>query len=174
MSEFVGPGPVALVFRGVQGGPWSRSNFNKMLAWPSAVRSLIGAEGLRRGGQSVREAAPYRGNAHGTYPDALPDLLTVLIVVIAPVGVDTVWPLPGPGGRGPAGSPGPVHQLGDVVALATSQRYRSRGGYAVGKNWESIANAFHGPTYIIAAVVVVALVVTAWRYRRRRSEDRGR
>lgn len=95
MSEFVGPGPVALVFRGVQGGPWSRSNFNKMLAWPSAVRSLIGAEGLRRGGQSVREAAPYRGNAHGTYPDALPDLLTVLIVVIAPVGVDTVWPLPG-------------------------------------------------------------------------------
>ena len=46
-------------------------------------------------------------------------------------------------------------------------------GYAVGKNWESIASAFHGPTYIIAAVVVVALVVTAWRYRRRRSEDDG-
>lgn len=46
-------------------------------------------------------------------------------------------------------------------------------GYAVGKNWESIASAFHGPTYIIAAVVVVALVVTAWRYRRRRSEDGG-
>ena len=31
-------------------------------------------------------------------------------------------------------------------------------GYAVGKNWESIVNAFHGPTYIIAAVVLVALV----------------
>jgi membrane protein DedA with SNARE-associated domain len=45
-------------------------------------------------------------------------------------------------------------------------------GYAVGKNWESIVNAFHGPTYIIAAVVVVALVILAWRYlRRRRPED---
>ena len=46
-------------------------------------------------------------------------------------------------------------------------------GYAVGKNWESIASAFHGPTYIIAAVVVVALVVAAWRYRRRRTQDGG-
>lgn len=46
-------------------------------------------------------------------------------------------------------------------------------GYAVGQNWESIASAFHGPTYIIAAVVVVALVVAAWRYRRRRTEDGG-
>ena len=46
-------------------------------------------------------------------------------------------------------------------------------GYAVGKNWESIASAFHGPTFIIAAGVVVALVVAAWRYRRRRTEDGG-
>jgi integrase len=45
MSEFVGPEPGALVFCGVQGGPLSRSNFNKMSGWPSAVRS-IGAEGL--------------------------------------------------------------------------------------------------------------------------------
>jgi membrane protein DedA with SNARE-associated domain len=46
-------------------------------------------------------------------------------------------------------------------------------GYAVGKNWESIVNAFHGPTYIIAAVVVVALVILAWRYVRRRRQDDG-
>jgi hypothetical protein len=45
MSEFVGPEPGALVFCGVQGRPWSRSNFNKMSVWPSAVRS-IGAMGL--------------------------------------------------------------------------------------------------------------------------------
>jgi integrase len=45
MSEFVGPGSGALVFCGVHGAPLSRSNFNKMSAWPSAVRS-IGAEGL--------------------------------------------------------------------------------------------------------------------------------
>jgi hypothetical protein len=46
-------------------------------------------------------------------------------------------------------------------------------GYAVGKNWESIVNAFHGPTYIIAAVVVVALVILAWRYVRSRRPDDG-
>jgi membrane protein DedA with SNARE-associated domain len=45
-------------------------------------------------------------------------------------------------------------------------------GYAVGKNWESIVNALHGPTYIIAAVVLIALVILAWRYvRSRRPED---
>jgi uncharacterized membrane protein YdjX (TVP38/TMEM64 family) len=41
-------------------------------------------------------------------------------------------------------------------------------GYAVGANWESIANAFHGPSYIIAAVVLLAIVIGAWRYLRRR------
>jgi uncharacterized membrane protein YgcG len=43
----------------------------------------------------------------------------------------------------------------------------------VGKNWESIVNAFHGPTYIIAAVVMVALVILAWRYVRSRRLDDG-
>jgi heme/copper-type cytochrome/quinol oxidase subunit 2 len=46
-------------------------------------------------------------------------------------------------------------------------------GYAVGKNWESIVNAFHGPTYIIAAVVVIALVILAWRYVRSRRPGDG-
>jgi membrane protein DedA with SNARE-associated domain len=46
-------------------------------------------------------------------------------------------------------------------------------GYAVGKNWESIVNAFHGPTYIIAAVVLLALVILAWRYVRSRRPDDG-
>ena len=45
MSQFVGAESSALLFCGIQGGPWSRSNFNKMSGWPSAVRS-IGAEGL--------------------------------------------------------------------------------------------------------------------------------
>lgn len=44
-------------------------------------------------------------------------------------------------------------------------------GYAVGANWESIANAFHGPSYIIAAVVLLAIVIGVWRYLRRRSAD---
>jgi membrane protein DedA with SNARE-associated domain len=37
-------------------------------------------------------------------------------------------------------------------------------GYAVGANWQSIVNGFRGPTYIIAAVVVIALAVAVWRY----------
>jgi membrane protein DedA with SNARE-associated domain len=41
-------------------------------------------------------------------------------------------------------------------------------GYAVGANWESIVSAFHGPTYIIAAAVLLAVVVLVWRYWRRR------
>ena len=46
-------------------------------------------------------------------------------------------------------------------------------GYAVGANWESIANAFHGPSYIIAGIVLVAIVVAAWRYARRRRAEPG-
>ena len=45
LSVFVKDEPGALVFPGVQGGPLRRGNFNKMSAWPYAVRS-IGAEGL--------------------------------------------------------------------------------------------------------------------------------
>jgi len=45
-------------------------------------------------------------------------------------------------------------------------------GYAVGSNWQSIANGFHGPTYIIAAVVIIALAIVVWRYvRARRAEQ---
>jgi membrane protein DedA with SNARE-associated domain len=46
-------------------------------------------------------------------------------------------------------------------------------GYAVGANWESIANAFHGPSYIIAGIVLVVIVLAAWRYARRRQAGPG-
>lgn len=39
-------------------------------------------------------------------------------------------------------------------------------GYAVGANWHSIVDAFKGPTYIIAAIVLLALVIAVWRYLR--------
>lgn len=45
LETFTGPEPGALVFPGAMGGPLRRSNFNKMSAWPYAVRS-IGAAGL--------------------------------------------------------------------------------------------------------------------------------
>jgi integrase len=45
LSVFVKDEPGALVFPGVMGGPLRRGNFNRMSAWPYAVRS-ISAEGL--------------------------------------------------------------------------------------------------------------------------------
>jgi membrane protein DedA with SNARE-associated domain len=47
-------------------------------------------------------------------------------------------------------------------------------GYAVGKNWDSVANGFHGPTYIIAGVVVIGLAVAGWRYLHSRPAAGGR
>jgi membrane protein DedA with SNARE-associated domain len=44
-------------------------------------------------------------------------------------------------------------------------------GYAVGANWESVVNAFHGPSYIIVAVIALAIVIGVWRYLRRRPAD---
>jgi len=40
-------------------------------------------------------------------------------------------------------------------------------GYALGANWETVANDFHGPTYAIAGVLLVAVVVIVVRRRRR-------
>jgi membrane protein DedA with SNARE-associated domain len=44
-------------------------------------------------------------------------------------------------------------------------------GYAVGANWHSIVDGFRGPTYIIAALIVVALAIAIWRYARRRRAE---
>src|SRR5487761_1618406 len=42
-------------------------------------------------------------------------------------------------------------------------------GYAIGRNWNSIVTGFKGPTYIVAAVVVIGLAIAVWRYPRRRA-----
>jgi membrane protein DedA with SNARE-associated domain len=44
-------------------------------------------------------------------------------------------------------------------------------GYAVGSNWQSIVNALRGPTYIIAGLVVIGLVIAIWWYVRRHRSD---
>ena len=44
-------------------------------------------------------------------------------------------------------------------------------GYAVGANWHSIVDGFKGPTYIIAAIVVIAVVIGVWRYLRARRAE---
>ncbi len=52
-----------------------------------------------------------------------PDLLAVLVMVIAPVGVDPVWPLAGPSAAAADRRDGldQGHELGDVVALPGGQ-----------------------------------------------------
>lgn len=47
-------------------------------------------------------------------------------------------------------------------------------GYEIGDNWHTAADGFHGPTYFIAAVVIVALVIYLVTFmRRRRTESEG-
>ena len=47
-------------------------------------------------------------------------------------------------------------------------------GYALGANWQHVANDFHGPTYAIAGIVVVALAVAVVvHFRRRRRAGAG-
>jgi membrane protein DedA with SNARE-associated domain len=41
-------------------------------------------------------------------------------------------------------------------------------GYALGSNWQQVANDFHGPTYAIAGVIAVALVAAVTLHVRRR------
>ena len=40
-------------------------------------------------------------------------------------------------------------------------------GYALGANWEHVANEFHGPTYVIAGIAAAGLIVVLVRRRRR-------
>ena len=42
-------------------------------------------------------------------------------------------------------------------------------GYAVGRNWQAVANGFHGPTYVIAGVLVIAVIVVIVRRLARRA-----
>jgi membrane protein DedA with SNARE-associated domain len=51
-------------------------------------------------------------------------------------------------------------------------------GYALGANWQSVANAFRGPTYVIAGIIAVAVLAAAVvrfrQGRRNRAARRGR
>ena len=45
-------------------------------------------------------------------------------------------------------------------------------GYAVGANWQQIPNAFHAVTYVIAAIVVIALAIAVSLFIRHRRSGR--
>jgi membrane protein DedA with SNARE-associated domain len=136
------------------------------LAW--AVGRYAGQAAARRWGRRVgiREREIDRATAwferHGT--------LAVLGGRVIPV-VRTFISLPAGFAAMPPARFGVYTTLGCIpwtLGLAVA-------GYELGANWESVAAAFHGPTYVIAAIVVIALaaavVLRVRRARRTRSVE---
>jgi LPXTG-motif cell wall-anchored protein len=128
------------------------------LSW--AVGRYAGQLAIRRWGRRVgiREHEIDRATAwferHGP--------VAVLVGRVIPV-IRTFISLPAGFADMPAGVFGLYTTLGTIpwtAALAIA-------GYAIGANWEQVANDFHGPTYVIAGLAVIALVVLLVRRRRR-------
>ncbi|HEY4456670.1 MAG TPA: DedA family protein [Pseudonocardiaceae bacterium] len=46
-------------------------------------------------------------------------------------------------------------------------------GYAIGANWQTVADDFHGPTYIVAAVVGIGIIVAIVLFVRKRRAARA-
>jgi len=129
------------------------------LAW--AVGRYGGQPALRRWGHRlwIREHELDRAigwfDRHGARAVLLGRLLPVVRTFISlPAGIS---------GMAPArfGIYTTIGCLPWTAALAAA-------GYAVGANWQSIANGFHTPTYIIAALIVIAVAIAAWRHARQR------
>jgi membrane protein DedA with SNARE-associated domain len=90
--------------------------------------------------------------------------VAVLVGRVIPV-IRTFVSLPAGFAEMPAGIFGLYTTLGAIpwtAALAIL-------GYALGANWEHVANDFHGPTYAIAGILVVGLAVVIVRRRRARA-----
>ncbi len=134
------------------------------IAW--AVGRYGGQPALRRWGRRIwlREHDIDRANRwfdrHGN--------MAVLFGRVLPV-VRTFISLP----AGFAGMPALRFGIYTTIGCIPWTAALAGAGYAVGANWQSIANGFHGPTYIIAAVVVLAVVIGLWRYLRRRRAEYG-
>jgi membrane protein DedA with SNARE-associated domain len=127
------------------------------LSW--AVGKYAGQAAIRRWGRRVgiREHEIDKATAwferHGP--------VAVLVGRVIPV-IRTFISLPAGFAEMPAGTFGLYTTLGAIpwtAALAI-------GGYALGANWEHVANDFHGPTYAIAGILMIGLVVVVVRLRR--------
>jgi membrane protein DedA with SNARE-associated domain len=89
----------------------------------------------------------------------------VLFGRVVPV-VRTFISLPAGFAKMPAGRFGLFTTLGCIPWTAAL----GIAGYALGTNWQHIANDFHGPTYAIAGIVVVGLAIAVvLHFRRRRA-----
>jgi membrane protein DedA with SNARE-associated domain len=127
------------------------------LAW--AVGRYAGHAAVARWGRriGVREHEIDRAAAwferHGP--------VAVLVGRVIPV-IRTFISLPAGFADMPAGAFGLYTVLGAIPWTAAL----GIAGYALGANWEQVANDFHGPTYVIAALLVAGLVVLVVRRRR--------
>jgi membrane protein DedA with SNARE-associated domain len=128
------------------------------LSW--AVGKHAGQAAIRRWGRRVgiREHEIDKATAwferHGP--------VAVLVGRVVPV-IRTFISLPAGFAEMPAGRFGLYTALGAIpwtAALAIA-------GYALGANWEHVANDFHGPTYVIAGLLVVGIIVVIVRRRRK-------
>ena len=132
------------------------------IAW--AVGLYVGQAALRRWGHRfwLREHDIDRANAwferHGPKAVLIGRMLPVVRTFISlPAGFAGMRPL----------KFGVYTTIGCIpwtAALAAA-------GYAVGKNWHSIYNGVSKTGYIIAAIVVVAIVVALWRWGRKRRAE---
>jgi membrane protein DedA with SNARE-associated domain len=128
------------------------------VAW--AVGRYAGLSAARRWGRRVgiREREIDRATAwferHGS--------AAVLVGRLVPV-VRTFISLPAGFAAMPAGRFGLYTVIGCIPWTAAL----GIAGYALGANWQSVANGFHGPTYAIAGIIAVALVVAVIMHFRR-------
>ena len=128
------------------------------VAW--AVGKYAGLAAARRWGRRVgiREREIDRSvmwfERHG--PTA------VLVGRLVPV-VRTFISLPAGFAAMPAGRFGLFTTLGCIPWTAAL----GIAGYALGANWQSVANGFHGPTYAIAGIIAVAVVAAVFLHFRR-------
>jgi membrane protein DedA with SNARE-associated domain len=127
------------------------------IAW--AVGKYAGQAAIRRWGRRVGIREHEIDKAMAWFERHGP--VAVLVGRVVPV-IRTFISLPAGFAEMPAGAFGLYTTLGAIpwtAALAI-------GGYALGANWERVANDFHGPTYAIAGVLVIAVVVVIVRRRR--------
>jgi membrane protein DedA with SNARE-associated domain len=127
------------------------------IAW--AVGKYAGQAAIRRWGRRVGIQEHEIDKATAWFERHGP--VAVLVGRVIPV-IRTFISLPAGFAEMPAGVFGVYTVLGAIpwtAALAIL-------GYALGPAWEHVANDFHGPTYAIAGLLVIALVVVIVRRRR--------
>jgi membrane protein DedA with SNARE-associated domain len=127
------------------------------IAW--AVGKYVGLAPIKRWGRRVGIREHEIDKATAWFERYGP--IAVLLGRVIPV-IRTFISLPAGFAEMPAGMFGLYTVLGAIpwtAALAIL-------GYATGPAWEHVANDFHGPTYAIAGILVIAVVVIFVRRRR--------